>query len=178
MVLPRTPVPMPYSEPSAPDPIHALYQAHQPWLLGWLRRRMGNAFDAADLSQDTWVRLIVSRRLPQGEEPRAYLVQIAKGLVVDLLRRRRLEAAYLEALALLPEPQMPSPQDRAIALQTLVRIDAMLDALPPRVREVFMLSQFEGLTYAEIAPRVGAAERTVRKHMRDALQACFQALME
>ena len=105
-------------------------------------------------------------------------MQIAKGLVVDLLRRRRLEAAYLEALALLPESFAPSPQERAIALQTLVRVDAMLDALPPRVREVFMLSQFEGLTYAEIAPRVGTAERTVRKHMRDALQACFQALME
>jgi len=97
---------------------------------------------------------------------------------VDLLRRRRLEAAYLEALALLPESFAPSPQERAIALQTLVRVDAMLDALPPRVREVFMLSQFEGLTYAEIAPRVGTAERTVRKRMRDALQACFQALME
>lgn len=170
---------MPHSPPSAPDPIQSLYVAHQPWLLGWLRRRMGNACDAADLSQDTWVRLIVSRRLPQQqEEPRAYLVQIAKGLVVDLLRRRRLEAAYLEALALLPESFAPSPQERAIALQTLVRVDAVLDALPPRVREVFMLSQFEGLTYAEIAPRVGAAERTVRKHMRDALQACFQALME
>lgn len=40
---------MPHSSPSAPDPIQSLYVAHQPWLLGWLRRRMGNACDAADL---------------------------------------------------------------------------------------------------------------------------------
>ncbi|MFT2588734.1 sigma factor-like helix-turn-helix DNA-binding protein, partial [Escherichia coli] len=64
-----------------------------------------------------------------------------------------LERAYLESLAALPEPQAPSPEARAIVLEALVAIDAMLDGMKPAVRQAFILSQLEGLTYAQIAAR-------------------------
>ena len=56
--------------PSAPasSPLHreisTLYAGHHGWLQGWLRSRLGNAFDAADLAQDTFVRILVSGRMP------------------------------------------------------------------------------------------------------------------
>ncbi|MGK9563787.1 sigma factor, partial [Salmonella enterica subsp. enterica] len=37
-----------------------LYRDHRSWLESWLRRRLGNAWDAADLSQDTFVRVLAS----------------------------------------------------------------------------------------------------------------------
>ncbi|MDM0089837.1 MULTISPECIES: sigma-70 family RNA polymerase sigma factor [unclassified Variovorax] len=156
--------------------VETLYGEHHRWLQGWLRKKLGNAFDAADLAQDTFVRLIVGGRTPQPDASRAYLTQIAKGLVVDLYRRRQLEAAYLEALAAWPAALAPSPEERALALEALLRIDAMLDRLPTRVRETFLLSQFDGLTYSAIAQRIGMSVATVRKYMLQAALACHEAL--
>lgn len=133
---------------------------------------MGNTSDAADLAHDTYVRLIASGRTPQPEQSRAYLMQIAKGLVVDLYRRRQIEAAYLDTLASLPEASVPSPEEYALTLETLLRIDAVLGQLLPKVREVFLLSQFDGLTYSMIAEKLNISVGTVRKYMLRAIQAC------
>ncbi len=128
--------------------VELLYCDHHGWLQGWLRRKLGNSFDAADLAHDTFVRVMASRRLPQhmGDEPRALLTHIAKGLVIDHWRRQEVEAAYLETVAGLPEPEVPSPEARLLIIEALMRIDAMLASLPPRTREVFLLAQLDGLT--------------------------------
>jgi RNA polymerase sigma-70 factor (ECF subfamily) len=79
-------------------------------------------------------------------------------------------------LAQLPEQQVPSLETQAITLQTLISIDTALDSLPSKVRETFLLSQFDGLTYAEIAAQLGISVGAVRKYMLKAVQACFLAL--
>ncbi len=155
---------------------HALYSDHHGWLQGWLRKKLGCSHYAADLAQDTFLRVMVSGRTPQPEQSRAHLTQIAKGLVIDMHRRRRLELAYKQALASLPEVQLPSPETQAIILETLIGIDAALSALPVHVRETFLLSQFEGLTYSQIAIRLNISVGAVRKYMLKAAQACFAVL--
>ena len=75
--------------------IEGLYAEHHGWLRGWLRGRLGNAFDAADLAHDTYLRILSSGRMPEPQQSRQHLAQIAKGLVIDLYRRRQIEAAYL-----------------------------------------------------------------------------------
>ena len=52
--------------------------------------------------------------------------------MIDLYRRRQIEAAYLDALARLPQPLAPSAEDCAAAVQALVDIDAVLTACRPR----------------------------------------------
>ncbi len=164
------------TQPTAQLALNLLYRDHHGWLAGWLRRRLGCAHDAADLSHDTYERLLNSGRLPEAGQARAFLTQIAKGLVVDLYRRRALESAYLDALASLPEAHMPSAEARALALETLMAVDAALDALPARARQVFILSRFEGRTYSDIAQSLGVSVALVRKHMLRAAQACLAAL--
>ena len=160
----------------ASQDLQTLYGENHGWLQGWLRRRLGNAFDAADLAQDTFVRILVSGRVPDTAQSRAHLTQIAKGLVIDLHRRRVLEAAYLDALAVLPDHLAPSPEERALALEALLLLDAALGSLPAKVRETFMLSQFDGLTYSEIAARLDISVGAVRKYMLRAALACHVAL--
>ena len=53
------------NQPTAHPSLSALYRDHHGWLAGWLRRRLGSAHDAADLSHDTYERLMVSGRLPE-----------------------------------------------------------------------------------------------------------------
>jgi RNA polymerase sigma-19 factor, ECF subfamily len=61
-------------------------------------------------------------------------------------------------------------------LEALIAVDAVLSNLPQRSREVFLLSQLDGLTYSEIAQQLGISFSTVRKDMFSALKACHTAI--
>jgi len=161
------------ANPPVSKEVHSLYADHHGWLLGWLRHKLGCAHQAADLAQDTFVRVLVKRDADAVRTPRAYLSTIARGLVADHYRRQDLERAYLVVLATLPEPEVPSPEARAILFEALVAIDNMLDGLKPIVREAFLLSQLEGLTYEEIAQRLGVTKRSVSNYMLKALEQCY-----
>lgn len=160
----------------APDSVHALYCEHHGWLYHWLRRKTGCSEQAADLAQDTFVRLLAVRRGSFGAEPRAFLTHIARNLMIDHWRRQALERAYLEALAHLPEPEAPSPETRLLVLEALCSIDAMLCRLPVTTREIFLLAQLDGLRYAQIAEQLGLSLVTVKRHMRKGFIACLEAL--
>lgn len=154
-----------------------LYSDHHGWLYSWLCKKLGNSSDAADLAHDTFTRIFASRRLAAIDQPRAYLVTVAKGILVNWYQRQALERAYLDALALLPEPEMPSPEQRLLILETLHQVDAMLDSLPARVRQVFLLSQIEDMKYEDIARRVGVSLVTVKRDMKQAFLACLRLLV-
>ncbi|MNX82527.1 putative RNA polymerase sigma factor FecI [compost metagenome] len=154
--------------------LHDLYRDHRGWLESWLRRRMGNACDAADLSQDTFLRLLASsQRIADLHEPRAYLLTVGKRLLSNFYQRRSLEQAYLNALASLPEDCVPSPEQRWLLLETLQALDELLDGLPRAVRRAFLWSQLEGLTYQQIAERLKVSERTIKRYMAQAYEHCL-----
>lgn len=159
-------------------PFEVLYGTHNGWLNGWLRRSVGCSQQAADLAQDTFVRLLVRNQPVTNRAPRALLARIARGLVIDQWRRDALERAYLEALAQLPEASHPSPEVRHEALQCLERIAQLLDGLKPAVREAFLLYQLGGLTHAEIAVQLGVSSRTVERHVASALLHCYRLCFE
>nr|WP_294973114.1 sigma-70 family RNA polymerase sigma factor [uncultured Pseudomonas sp.] len=167
--------------PSVDAPLHAavseLYQHHHGWLQGWLRRRLGCHEQAADLAQDTFTRLLGSRRVLDAREPRAYLTTVAKGLMINWFQRQSLERAYLEALANLPEELAPSPEQRYLVLETLHEVDALLARLPDPVRQAFLLAQIEGLKYEAIAERLGVSVGSVKRYMQQAFRHCLE-LME
>jgi RNA polymerase sigma-70 factor (ECF subfamily) len=159
--------------------VEVLYQEQHSWLCGWLNRRLGNVSEAADLAQDTFMRLLLSPRpFAQTEPdalraPRAYLATIARRLLINHLRRQHLEQAYLDALAGLPEQLQPSPEQQLLVLEALGEINAMLETLSPKSRAVFVMSQVEGLTYAEIADELGIGLRSVKRYMAHAMTECI-----
>jgi len=155
--------------------IDQLYSHHHGWLQSWLRRRLGNAADAADLAQDTFVRLLCSA---PGEPlnfttPRAYLATIANRLSINLYRRRSLEQAYLAVLAQTPEDLSPSLEHQALVLEALDEIDQVLALLPARTRQAFLMAQLEGYTQEEIASRLGLSVRSVQRYLARAFEECI-----
>ncbi len=154
--------------------LHDVYRQHHDWLQGWLRKKTGNTWDAADIAQDTFVRVMHKDKLAQlGSEPRALLVHIAKGLVIDRWRHQQVERAYQEAMALLPADQWPSAEAQFLIMETLQQLDKMLHGLPGQTRAIFLLAQLDGLTYQQIAEQSGLSLVTVKRHMRKAYLACL-----
>lgn len=168
------------SEPAAaPDSsFDTLYRDHRSWLQGWLQRRLGDTWAAADLTHDTFMRVLAAQQtsaLSSLREPRAYLLTVGRRLLVNHYKRRSLEQAYLQALANLPQALAPSPEQRWLLLETLQALDELLDGLPSAVRRAFLWSQLEGLDYAGIAQRLAVSERTVKRYMAKAYEHCLLA---
>lgn len=170
---------MPLPPPlSSHDAEHAatLWVAHQPWLLARLQQRLRNHAEAEDVASETFERILHTRRLRGLHEPRAYLTTIAKHILLRNWRRRDLEQAWLEALAQCTPACYPSVEERVILLESLTRIDQALEGMSQKGRTVFLLSQLDGLTYAQIGDRMGLSISMVRKYMAQGLRQCMQAM--
>lgn len=169
---------MPELPVSASPTVTALYLDHHRWLHGWLRRKLGCPHQAADLTQDTFVRLLGCRDIGQLNEPRAYLMTLAQRVLFSFWRRRDLENAWLEALAQQPESYAPSAEDYALVREAIETLDHLLDGLPRRARQVFLMNRLEEMTHVEIAQAVGVSLATVERDMKLALSHCWLASLD
>ena len=149
-----------------------LYVNHHRWLVKLLSRKLSCPHSAADIAQDTFVKLLGKSEPIQIQEPRAYLTTIAHGLMVSYFRRQALEKAYLNAIKGLPEAEQPSAEERLIILETILQMDAMLSGLPTKVRSAYLLLQLEGLSYAEIAQQLHVTTRSVTHYIAKASLHC------
>ncbi|WP_439855182.1 sigma-70 family RNA polymerase sigma factor [Pseudomonas yamanorum] len=155
----------------------ALYSDHHSWLHGWLRKKLGCSQHAADLAHDAFIRILLLAEPHTIKEPRAFLATTAGRLMIDGARRRRIEKAYMEALAIQSEDAgMPDPAAIHVALQALERIADMLTDLPAKAREAFLLSRLDGLTYSEIAAQLQVSPSTVKNYISSALVHCYHTL--
>lgn len=155
--------------------VTALYTEHKSWLHRWLKNKLQCDDLALDLVQSTFVRLILKpEKMTDLKQPRAYLTTIAHGLLNDYWRRQRVEQSYLEALALYPEEFSPSEEHRAITIDTLLELIALLDSMKKPVRDTFILSQLEGCTYRQIAEKLAVSERTIKTYMAEAMFQCLR----
>ena len=150
---------------------------HYEELVGTWTRRLRNRALAEDLAHDTFIRVL---KRPQQFDcdvhARSYLATIARGLCIDHWRRRQLEQAWLQALSQQPQALQPSPEQQAIIVETLHEVDAMLQRLPQRVSDAFILAQLHGMPYKDIAVEIGVSERMIKKYLAQALLHC--ALLE
>jgi RNA polymerase sigma factor (sigma-70 family) len=145
------------------DAVFASYSSDIVAYCGW---RAASASDAQDAAAEVF--LIAWRRLdelPEGAAARVWLYATARRVVANQHRSTRRQAALYERLALLrPSPvQGPPASDPQEAL-----VHEALRRLGPRDRELLLLSEWEGLTPAEIAVVVGCLAMTARGRLHRA----------
>lgn len=131
-----------------------------------LGRKLGNAEDAADITQECYARL-AARNGPRVHNTAGYLRRIAHNLIVD--RHRRPATVEIEPIAEFIACDAPSAERVMIARERLRAVLAVADRLPVRCREVFLLRKIDDLEQQEIAARLGISLNMVQKHLRKAL---------
>lgn len=148
-----------------------LFRRYHAWLTARLGSRYGREA-AEDLAQETYLRMTKAGAAGAARHPRALLMGIARNVAIDRFRRTRLE---LEATANLEDMDLfgaePTQQQALLVKQIVL-------ALPPKLRDVFVLNQLEGLTHQEIARLRGISVKTVEWRMRKAFARCAAAMQD
>ncbi len=152
-------------------------------LRNFIRRRVPNEADAEDLLQEVFFEVIEAYRLMEPVERwGAWMFQVARNRIIDLFRKRRVEASETGTELLLdglPSPEAGPAEAYARAV-LLDELEAALEELPEEQREVFVAHEVEGYSFKEIAARTGVSVNTLlsRKHyavlhLRRRLQAVY-----
>jgi RNA polymerase sigma factor (sigma-70 family) len=152
-----------------------VFEAQFTSLRRYLDRLTGDADLAADLAQETFVRLLQRGSMPA--DVRAWLAAVASNLFRDERRRAGRRAALLAGQP--PELTMaaraPHPDVQMMSADAKRQVRAALDALPLRDRQLLLL-RFEDYSYRELAVAVGVAESGVGTLLVRAMRAFRAAL--
>jgi len=133
-----------------------------------LRSRGRPADEVDDLIQDAFVRLQVYCRDHPIAKPEAFLVRTALNLLIDVQRKANTSPSMQEIESLTLIDPGPLPDEVLMGGERIQHLNAGLDALSPRVREVFLLHRLEGYSYGQIASELGISLSTVEKHIAKA----------
>jgi RNA polymerase sigma factor (sigma-70 family) len=158
------------------DLLSCLFAEAQDDLAAFVSRRVG-AQDAADVLQDTWLKLREHGDSASWREPRAVLFTTAGNLAVDHWRHRQRQAQHFDG-GEMPDIACPFPGPESVVehRRQAERVAAVLDELPVECRRAFLLNRLDGLTHREIADRLGICTKTVQRHIERALGHCLLRL--
>ena len=152
--------------------IQNLFRSHARGIANSLRRRGLNNETAADLTQDTFVRVLTTPppAASGNFNPKAYLYKISRNLGTNYQKREALITTVAIDDASVPEiaDQKPSPEDVVHSRQCLLQTYNALAELPERTRQAFEMHRLGERTIAEIGEELGISTSRAWALIRDA----------
>jgi len=160
-----------------------VYREYESTVYNLALRMAGNPFDAADLTQDAFLRIHRHLGKFRGRSSlKTWIFRVALNHCRSRLGRRRLPTQSLEPLPGELAPQIPDPrrgpEERALARDEGRRVAAALGRIPVQFREAVVLRDLEDLTYEEIAAVLGVRIGTVRSRIARGRQRLREVLEE
>ncbi|WP_241093550.1 RNA polymerase sigma factor [Xanthomonas sp.] len=158
-----------------------MFAEHGPVLRGFFARRGANE-DAEDMVQETYLRLLRAHQR-QGEaiaNPEAYLYTVATNLAREQAVRRKQAPLRIDEMEQFSQLLVAGEdvEDATERQQRQRRLQALLATLPARTRAVLVMQYRDGLSYKQIAERMGVSAHMVKKHVVRGLSACRRAIAE
>lgn len=157
-----------------------LYLLHQKKLEKYIRRLIGNREDAADISQEAFLRAYASEIGQATPLSQALIYTVAKNLALSELRKRTFRAT--DSMGDLSQFEIFDAENTPEVLiqqqQMITAIEMAMSRMPPKCLEVFYLRKIEGVSHQEIAKKLSISTKTAERHITRALQLCQEALIE
>lgn len=166
-------IPAPMNKPASLS-LSAVVEAHYEELRAFVLLKVGCPAMAADVVQETWLKVAVQEPAEPVQNARAYLYRVAGNLAIDRLRQETSRARHM-VQGPLPEgvPSAAPGADQILSgRQEFDILSAAIRELPEKCRAVFLLYRAEGYTMRQIAIRLGISEKTVEKHVAKAMLHC------
>ncbi len=144
---------------------------NEPALRRWLAR-LAPDVDPDDVVQETYAK--IARDFASVQSGRAYMFTVARNVVVESLRRKRIvRIVAIADLDALPVSDPADVQEQGlIGREELALLQAAIADLPEKRRQVLMLRKIDGLSQREVAQRLGLSESTVEKHVAAGIRGC------
>ncbi len=153
--------------------LEIVFRAHYTGMAAFVQRYVNAPDVAEELVQDIFLKLWSRReQLSEIESFKTYLYRAVRNQGLNWLRRRKLERKWEEEHGEESEPvTLAAADDGATEQEVTLAVRAAIDRLPPRCREIFLLSRDGGLTYNDIARTLEISVKTVETQMGRALKA-------
>lgn len=117
--------------------------------------------DVDDVVQDAYLAISRLDGVAHIEHPRAYFFTVVRNALLQRLRRERVVRIDSLSEALAVADDAPNPERQSTSRMELERVRRIIEALPPRCREIFVLRRIQGVPQREIALRLGVTEKVV-----------------
>jgi RNA polymerase sigma factor (sigma-70 family) len=150
----------------------------QPMLDRFLRRSWRDRWEIPDLRQDAYVRVYAAALRERPFNPKQFLFQVARNLMIDRARRKGVVSfeSFADFDTLEADSGQLDMEQSAAAEQQLRLLRAAIGELPPRCREVVTLCKIEGRSQREVARKMGITESTVERQVANGIRMLKKSL--
>jgi len=155
--------------------VERLFAEHRRALQAYFHRRIRTKSEAPDLAQEVYVRMLRVSDPEAIRDPQLYLYTVASNLIKEhsiLDQRQSGRVDIDDASVQLRLTELPSLDNQLEASEMASRLGATLEQLPGRWRTALILQYRYGLTYQEIADRLGVSSNMVKKYLAQGLGRC------
>lgn len=151
-------------------------QYHQELHAYLVSRLRGSAVEAADVSQETFLRLLRLKDTDAIEQPHAYVYSVAANVVRELGLKEHAQARLPGKLGdeVVGVSPFELPMDEAERMARLEHLKHCISGMPPTYQAVLVLRKRDGMTYQEIAEQLEISVHTVKKYLLRAVAWCRQ----
>jgi RNA polymerase sigma factor (sigma-70 family) len=150
----------------------------EPMLERYLRRSWRDQSEVQDIRQDVYVRIYEACLREKPFNPKHFLFQVARNLMIDRLRRKNVVFfdSFADFEAVDAGEDLPDMERSMAARQEVKILMAALTELPPRCRQVVTLRKIEGLSQREVAKKMGITEDTVERQVSKGVRLLAKSL--
>jgi RNA polymerase sigma-70 factor, ECF subfamily len=133
--------------------------------------------ETENLIQDVFLRLWETRnKIEKDSSIKSYIFTITYHSAISIVRKKAKESKFIEYLRSIQEMN-EEPLNVELEYNELTnKLDDIINGLPPRQKEVYILHSVEGLKYIEIAERLNISVNTIENHMSRALKTIREKL--
>jgi len=165
---------VPAADPK-PSLVERLFAEHASALQAFFRRRIRSSTEAADLAQEVYLRLLRVSDQEAIRNPVPYLYTVANNLVKEqaVLERRRASGVDIDTVTSHEQLEMlPTFEGDFDEARRVQRLRTVLKQLRPKCQAAVLLRFTHGLSYREVAMRLGVSPQMARKYVLQALSHC------